>query len=501
MVNPRILVADDRDQIRSGIRELVATRPGWEVCCEAVDGREAVDKAQALKPNVVILNARMPTIDGSDVASLIQQQLPKSPILITSERRGLRQLPVLSNRFIAIDDLRHDLLLTIESSLATEDRTIAQSLQVKEHAPAEVRVERDRFLELFEKAPAPVALVTGPDHTFVYVNNSYTELTGRRREELLGKPFRESFPEFEGQGYFETLDRVFHTGEGCLSRESEVKLNRFGTLVTIYLDFSCFPMRDAKGQTEGILFQCVEVTDRVLARTRLEEAITSRTTELERAHDNLRALTESLMCAEEKERRHLALELHDSAGQLLVALKWKLESLPNEVAQSEGTLSECVSIVDELSRELRTVSYLLHPPLLDEVGFGLALQVYLEGLEKRTGLVIGFETDPDLPRLPQKTETIVIRIIQEALTNVCRHAKTSRADVRIGRTRDGISVQVQDRGAGIRGFTSFDRSTVKLGVGIQGMRERIRQLKGTFNIESGTGGTTVTVVVPTGCAA
>lgn len=503
MASPHILVADDRDQIRKGIRELVATRPGWEVCCEAVDGREALEMAQNLKPNVVILNARMPRVDGSDAATLIQQQLPRSAILIINERRVLRNLPVLSDRCIAIDETGDDLLRTIEWSLATHQVAPAQSLQIEEHPPAEVCNERDRFLELFEKAPVSVALVTGPDHTFVYVNDSYLELTGRKREELLGKAFRKSFPEFEGQGYFETVDRVFQKGEGCLARESEVKLNHFGTLVTIYLDFICFPCRNASGQIEGILFQCFDVTDRVLARTRLEEAIRRRTTDLDQAHETLRGLTKNLMTAHEEERHRLALELHDSAGQFLVALNWKLELLSNEAAQgqrSPDVLRECLCLVDELSREVRTISHLLHPPLLDDMGLSLALPMYLEDLAERSGLVVNLEMDSELPQFAKQTETTVFRVIQEALTNVYRHAKTNRAKIRIRRTSDGISIQIQDRGPGIRGFAA-DRPNAKLGLGIRGMRERVRQLNGTLKIESGTGGTTVTALVPTGVAA
>jgi PAS domain S-box-containing protein len=503
MSSPRILVADDRDHIRTGIRELVATRPGWEVCCEAMNGREAFEKAQALKPNVVILNARMPSFDGFDAASQIQQQLPESAILIISERRRLGNLPVLSNRCIAIDEMGGDLLRTIQSSLAPDHRVPTQSLKINEHPPVGVRVERDCFFDLFEKAPVPVALVTGHDHTFEYVNDSYVKLTGRKRETLLNKAFRESFPELEGQGYFETVDRVLRTGEGCLARESEMKLNRFGTQVTIYLDFSCFPRRNASGQIQGVLFQCVEVTDRVLTRTRLEEAIRSRTTDLDQAHDTVRGLTESLMSAQEDERHRLALELHDSAGQLLAALNWKLELLSHEAGpcqRSSGGLVDCMSLVGELAREIRTISHLLHPPLLDDMALSLALPTYLEDLADRGGFVVNLEMDSELPQLAKQTETTVFRVIQEALTNVYRHAKTNGATIRIRRTSDGISVQILDRGQGIRDFTE-DPLNPKLGLGIWGMRERIRQLEGTFKIESGTAGTTVTALVPTGLAA
>jgi signal transduction histidine kinase len=209
------------------------------------------------------------------------------------------------------------------------------------------------------------------------------------------------------------------------------------------------------------------------------------------------------MTAHEEERHRLALELHDSAGQFLVALNWKLELLSNEAAQgqrSPDVLRECLCLVDELSREVRTISHLLHPPLLDDMGLSLALPMYLEDLAERSGLVVNLEMDSELPQFAKQTETTVFRVIQEALTNVYRHAKTNRAKIRIRRTSDGISIQIQDRGPGIRGFAA-DRPNAKLGLGIRGMRERVRQLNGTLKIESGTGGTTVTALVPTGVAA
>jgi signal transduction histidine kinase len=242
-----------------------------------------------------------------------------------------------------------------------------------------------------------------------------------------------------------------------------------------------------------------EVAEQV-ARTQLEIRVEERTTELEQAHEALRMLNHHLMKAQEEERRRLALELHDSAGQLLVALKWKLEPLPQQVGKQNPEVAKLISdslaLVDELSRELRTVSHLLHPPLLDEAGLLSALRFYVEGLADRSGLMVELRVDPNLQRLPREVETTVFRIVQEALSNVHRHSKAKAAAVRVGLSSNGISVQIQDQGQGIPGFTSLDQTKFKVGVGIQGMQERIRQLKGTFEIKSGPGGTTLTAVLP-----
>jgi signal transduction histidine kinase len=209
--------------------------------------------------------------------------------------------------------------------------------------------------------------------------------------------------------------------------------------------------------------------------------------------------------AQEEERRRLALELHDGAGQWLVALKWKLGSLPAQVRDEGGPLvqglSDSLKLLDSLSQELRTVSLLLHPPLLEEAGLPVALEQYVAGLFERSGLAIDLQIDPTLQRLSPDIEATIFRIVQEALTNVYRHAKTKTSVVRINATSTGITVTVEDKGQGIPGFQSLDSPNVKLGVGIQGMRERVRQVGGNFDLQSGPGGTTVSVVVPTSWAA
>ena len=160
---------------------------------------------------------------------------------------------------------------------------------------------------------------------------------------------------------------------------------------------------------------------------------------------------------------------------------------------------DALELLGELSQELRTVSYLLHPRLLDEAGLAIALRAYVEGLKERGGLSVTLEIDPNLQRLSQGIELTIFLTVQESLTNIFRHAKTKSAKVRILYNSRFVKVQILDRGQGIPGFTSLKDPNVKLGVGILGMRERIRQLKGQLDVESGAGGTIVTAVLPIGC--
>jgi signal transduction histidine kinase len=258
-------------------------------------------------------------------------------------------------------------------------------------------------------------------------------------------------------------------------------------------------MCNAAGELEGILFQCLDVTDKKITRTKLEQRVKERTADLEQARDRLRTLNHDLLMAQEEERRRLSLELHDGAGQWIVALRWRLSSLAGlprgESQPLAGGLSEAFALLDSLTQELRTVSYLLHPPLLEDAGLAAALRQYTEGLLDRSGLAVNLQIDANLRRLPRDIEATAFRIVQEALTNVHKHANTKSATVRVSYESDRICVAIEDNGTGIPGFLSLDSPNIKLGVGIQGMRERVRHLAGTFNIQSNPGGTVVSATV------
>ena len=362
----------------------------------------------------------------------------------------------------------------------------------------QVKFVRNQLRDFFVEAPSAMALLSGPDHRFVFANRAYLKMAGRGRNEIVGQFVKDALPELVDQGFLDLLNRVYQTGEVFAASAREVNLTRAGKKQTIYVDFTYVPMRNLAGEIEGILFQGIDVTEHVLARSELEKRVSERTRELERAERSLRALNHELMVAHDEESRRLSLELHDSVGQLIAALQWKLVSAQEIVydcdAAMAGYIAVCLGLAEDISREIRTISHLLHPPLLDEAGLSPALHSYIEGTRERSGLTVFLEIDSDLVRLSQDLEMAVFRIVQEALTNIHRHARTSEAFVRIHLVLGSLLVEIEDRGQGIADFTSLDRQ--RMGVGLRGMRERVRRLSGQFQVRSGKNGTTVTATFP-----
>jgi PAS domain S-box-containing protein len=363
---------------------------------------------------------------------------------------------------------------------------------------AQVEFARNQLRDLFVEAPAAIALLSGPDHRFVFANRAYFKMSGRRRNEIIGKLVRDTLPELVDQGFLDVLNRVYRTGETFVASAREVNLVRGGRKQTVFVDFTYYPMRTLAGEIEGILFQGIDVTEEVLARTQLEKRVSERTTELKRAEGNLRALNQELMLAQDEERRRLALELHDSVGQSVAALQWKLVSAQENVYDSgeamAGYIAACLGLAEDISKEIRTISHLLHPPLLDEAGLSRALHLYIEGIKERSGLTVFLEIDPNLRRFPRDLEMTVFRIVQEALTNIHRHARTSEAFVRIYLELTFLRVEIEDRGQGIANFASLDEQ--KMGIGLTGMQERVRNLSGQFEVQSGKKGTIVKATFP-----
>jgi PAS domain S-box-containing protein len=216
----------------------------------------------------------------------------------------------------------------------------------------------------------------------------------------------------------------------------------------------------------------------------------------------LRQLSDRLMEVQDEERRRMARELHDMIGQSLAVVTMYLSVLK----QSEGVLnpaaqvalSESTQLAEQCSREIRTFSYLLHPPLLEEVGLVSTLRWYAAGFSKRSGITLEVQLPKVLGRLPVATETALLRVVQESLTNVLRHSGSSTAKIRLMRGARVITLEVLDRGKGIRrGILNHRHGHIPaLGVGIAGMRERMKQLGGDLEIESGKTGTIVRATLP-----
>src|ERR1700674_1828931 len=222
------------------------------------------------------------------------------------------------------------------------------------------------------------------------------------------------------------------------------------------------------------------------------EAVKERTVELDRTNQNLRELSARLMQLQDDERRRIARELHDSVGQMLAALGMNLAAVGSDIerlTKAANTVNDSAALVQELSREVRTISHLLHPPLLDEVGLSSALHLYVEGFAERSKIKVDLEIPVDFGRLSRESETTIFRVVQECLTNIHRHSASQVARIHIYRSENEVRVEVQDEGKGMSPAKRLEmESTGTAGVGIRGMQERLRQLGGTLEIDSGRNG-------------
>ena len=246
----------------------------------------------------------------------------------------------------------------------------------------------------------------------------------------------------------------------------------------------------------------------------LEQQVRERTKELEntlsafreevsfhqKTEQKLRELSLSVLRIQDQERRRVARDLHDSVGQTLTALKISLSMLENAVARNPQTADFFVDLnglADQALQEIRATSFLLHPPLLDEVGFAAAASWYVDGFNKRSPIQVRLEL-PQGDRLPASVEIVLFRVLQESLTNITKHAGSATVDVLLQVDQDAILLSVRDYGKGISAerLAKMNGSGSDVGVGIAGMRERLKELGGRLEIESDPAGTLLRASVP-----
>lgn len=309
-------------------------------------------------------------------------------------------------------------------------------------------------------------------------NPGAERIKGFKPEEIIGKHFRILYlPEDQEAGIPEhNLTVASATGrfedEGWRMRKDG---SRFWANVIITA------IRDAKGQPLGYGKVTRDLTERMLAE------------------QQLRDLSGRLLRMQDEERGRLGRELHDTVGQYLAAVKMSLDGLEDhsEEPAIRKEIAHCVPLVDRAIREVRTLSYLLYPPMLEETGLPSAIRWHLDGLSQRSGLRTTCEIADDV-RLPHDVELALFRVFQESLTNVHRHSQSETAHIQFAMDHDHAFLEIKDQGKGM----PFDFSELKteslgtLGVGIRGMHERIRQLGGKLEITSTSEGTTVRATVP-----
>jgi PAS domain S-box-containing protein len=298
-----------------------------------------------------------------------------------------------------------------------------------------------------------------------------------------------------------------------------VRMRKGGAAIDISLTIS--PVRDSTGKIVGASKIARDISHRKQVERALRESeerfrvladaldtqVQFRTQELKRRNteilqqaEQLRELTARMMQTQDAERRHIARELHDSAGQTLAALGMNVARLAEDVKHNPDQLAKDIEgvqdLIQHLTQEIRTTSYLLHPPLLDEAGLSSALQYYVQGLSERSGLSIDLDISEHFERLSPEMELVVFRFVQECLTNTVRHSGSKTARISVGRRGENIYVEVQDHGKGMSGERLAKVQSHGVGVGLRGMRERVRQLHGEFNIESNPLGTKASATLP-----
>jgi PAS domain S-box-containing protein len=329
--------------------------------------------------------------------------------------------------------------------------------------------ERLREYEVLVEALQEKIVVVDRDYRFRIANRAYRAYRRMEKEQLIGKSLVDTL----GPDAFEEvakpkLDEAF--------RGNVVKYEYRCSCSGSERDFlvSNFPIEGANG-VDLVATILLDITERKAAEAAL------------------RTLSGRLLRLEDEERRRLARELHDTTAQWLAALSMNL-SVVSESAEvlkprAQASLAESVALADQCLREIRTVSYLLHPRELDDLGLESALSRYTDGFVQRSGIRIELDISPGLGRLPEAVETAIFRVVQECLTNVHRHSGSSTARVRLIRIASNLVLEVEDRGRGI----GHDATS---GVGIAGMRERVKQLDGRLEISSHSGGTSVKATIP-----
>ena len=303
---------------------------------------------------------------------------------------------------------------------------------------------------------------------------------GYKPEEIIGRHFRTFYPSDAQEAKIPEQELVVAAATGRFEDEGW-RVRKDGS--TFWANVIITAIRDSSGELIGY------------------GKVTRDLTERKKSEEQLRELSHRLLRMQDEERGRLGRELHDTVGQYLAASKISIDGLLSESSFNESEararLAESRSLIERAIREVRTLSYLLYPPMLEEMGLPAAIRWHLEEFSKRSGIHTTYEI-PDYVRLPKDVELALFRVIQEGLTNILRHAQSLTAEVRLSISDHTAGLEIKDQGRGVPPeLCNFGPETLaKMGVGVRGMYERIRQLGGNLSISSNSHGTSVRASVP-----
>jgi len=410
----------------------------------------------------VIMGASIPTMHYTGMAAA--QFTPSSGPLDTSH--------VVSTSTLGFTGVSAVTLLVLGVAVVTasiERRFSIQKLQLS---------ASERLYQLLVNGVKDYAIfMLTPEGNVSSWNPGAERTKGYRSEEIIGRHFSCFYPEEDRSSKpAQQLQRAITEGS---AEDEGWRVRKDGS--KFWADAVVTALWDSEGVLQGF------------------SKVTRDITERKQAEDSVREVSGRLLQIQDEERRHFARELHDSAGQMLAALHMNLVALEAEASTISGSAANLVhknlDLVAELSKEVRTISHLLHPPLLDDLGLSAAIRDYVQGFAERSKINVDLEIPTEFGRLPREFETAIFRVVQESLTNIHRHSESPIARIRISHSEKTVSVEIQDEG---KGMSPEKRSELKLtgkaGVGIRGMRERLRQLGGTLEIEPGRNGPGTVVI-------
>ena len=487
---------------------------------QATSAKEALEKLLKIDVAVVLMDVSMPEIDGFELAEIIRQHprfLETAIIFVSAVHltdldrlKGYQHgavdylsvpiVPeVLRAKVRVFAELHRKNQQLERLNVELEQRVVDRTQELEHKAVALEQLNRDlaqknQELDAIVHTAPDIIFSRQSDSTRDYISSRFYEYTGAPLGSAVGVGWLEYVHADDRERSMEHWLRCVQSGEAY---ETEYRLRGADGRYR-WFRARAVPLRDPQGVIVKWYGTCSDIHDSKL----LEQSIRENAVELERMVDlrtiELRRLSSRLMTMQDEERRRIAREIHDGLGQELAAAKMILDGILSKDSspRMRQAAADSSMLVDRAIKQVRTISHLLHPPLLDEVGLVSALRWYLEGLSERSGIEIHLEVDPpDLGRLKADLETAIFRIIQEALTNMFRHSGARNGRVSLTEREGNVMVTVRDDGKGIEEqIVQFRPDSV--GVGIGGMRQRVSELGGRLRLANANPGTIVEVVIP-----
>jgi len=512
---PSILIADDNADMRQYLSRLLSDRYQIEA---VADGQAAWEAMQRRRPALILSDVMMPRMNGLELLERVRadSQLKDIPIILLSARAGeesrIEGLSSGTDDYLVKPFSARELMARVEAHIKIS--RVRQQAQIEQSRLAK------EYESLFNQAPIGILLIDSEFRVRQINPAAMPEFRnipnpiGRNYHEVL----RSMLAEDSAREIVEIFRRTLETGVPYATferpsqridrkemgyydwRVDRIALPEGGYGVVCYFRDSSLHVkaRLAVAESQERYRQLTEtLEDQVKART---QEVERRNAEIEKQAGQLQELSSRLLKIQDDERRRVARELHDSAGQTLTALGMNLAVIAAELKTGSPNLARHVAesedLIQHLHQEIRTTSYLLHPPLLDESGLYSALEWYVQGVMQRSELEITLEITREFGRLPRDMELMIFRLVQESINNIHRHAGSKTASIRCMRSAQDVLLVVQDQGKGISKERLAEIPGRAAGVGIVGMRERLRQYGGELRLESDSSGTRVSMRIP-----